>query len=103
MSDDDIHKKMRAFYKRVAEAKKLNTTLRKDEESTHDEPTEGEKRSARAGSEFLASVFAGGLIGYGIDWFFNTLPWGMIGFIIIGFISGVYRANAAIKASNDKN
>lgn len=98
--DKDMDEKMEDFYKRVEEAKKANTILPESENSTADEPTEVEKRSARAGSEFLASVFAGGLIGYGIDWFFDVQPWGMISFIIIGFASGVYRANAAIQAAN---
>ncbi len=61
------------------------------------------KKSARAGSEFLANIFAGAILGYGIDWYFETLPWGMIFFIIMGFISGVYRANAAMKESYKEN
>lgn len=52
------------------------------------------------GYEFLAYVISGGLIGYGIDYFFKTLPWGMILFIILGFVAGVYRANERMKNSD---
>lgn len=55
-----------------------------------------------AGYEFLASVFSGGLIGYLIDHFAGTLPWGMLIFLILGFWAGVMRANRRMK-SNTKN
>ncbi len=51
----------------------------------------------RAGGDFLASVIAGGVVGYIIDYFAGTLPWGMILFLILGFVAGVYRANNAPK------
>ncbi len=62
---------------------------------------QGAERSSRAGSEFLANIFAGALIGYLIDSFFNTEPWGLIFMMVMGFVSGVYRANAAMKKNND--
>lgn len=54
-------------------------------------------RSGRAGSEFLANIIAGWVLGFGIDWFFHTKPWGIIGFMVLGFVSGVYRANKAMQ------
>lgn len=48
---------------------------------------------ANAGYEFLAYVISGGIVGYGIDYFLKTLPWGLILFIILGFVLGVIRAN----------
>jgi ATP synthase protein I len=52
------------------------------------------------GYEFLAYVISGGLIGYVIDYFVGTLPWGLILFIILGFVGGVYRANDRMKNSD---
>lgn len=52
------------------------------------------------GYEFLAYVISGGLIGYAIDYFAGTLPWGLILFIILGFVGGVYRANERMKNSD---
>jgi len=67
------------------------------------EPSEGAMRSGHAGAEFLANVFAGAIIGYLIDSFAGTRPWGMIGMMVLGFVSGVIRANAAMRENNKKN
>ncbi len=63
-------------------------------------PTEGAMRSGKAGSELLANVFAGAFLGWLIDKFFLTAPWGMITMMVLGFISGVMRANAAMQQHN---
>ena len=39
-------------------------------------------------SEFAAGTLVGGLIGYGIDWLFGTLPFGLIVFLLLGFGAG---------------
>ncbi|MBK9584940.1 MAG: AtpZ/AtpI family protein [Alphaproteobacteria bacterium] len=68
-----------------------------------EEPSEGAIRSGHAGAEFLANVFAGAIVGYLIDSFAGTRPWGMIGMMVLGFVSGVIRANAAMRENNKKN
>ena len=40
-------------------------------------------------SEFAAGTLVGGLIGYGIDWLFGTLPFGLIIFLLLGFGAGI--------------
>lgn len=104
MNDNDIKAKIDDLDQRIEQARKNSNTPDNVALSPADEAaTDGEIKSARAGSEFLASVFAGGFLGYGIDWLLGTLPWGMILFLVLGFASGVYRANAAIKQSNEEN
>lgn len=44
-----------------------------------------------AGMDFLSAIFVSVIIGYGLDWFFDTKPWGMIAMIVLGFVSGVYQ------------
>ncbi len=54
-------------------------------------------RSARGGiaqawrlsSEFLAGVLVGFALGWGFDWMFGTSPWGLIGFVLLGFCAAV--------------
>ncbi|MGH1455353.1 MAG: AtpZ/AtpI family protein [Alphaproteobacteria bacterium] len=104
MSEEkEILEKLDALNKR---AEKIRKRSKVDDgtnyESSYEEITDEDRKGAQAGSEFLASVFGGGILGYGIDWFFQTTPWAMIVFIILGFVSGVYRANAAIQGSNKK-
>ncbi|MFC4626025.1 AtpZ/AtpI family protein [Daeguia caeni] len=57
---------------------------------------EGE-RSERSGSvaqamklssEFIAGVVVGGVIGWSLDRFAGTSPWGMIVFLLLGFAAG---------------
>lgn len=67
------------------------------------QPSEDAIRSGRAGSELLANVFAGAFIGYLIDGFAGSRPWAMIGLMVLGFVSGVLRANAAMQKNNKKN
>ena len=75
--------------------KKLKTAqeqLREDEVS--EENTESHLGSGgNAGAEFLAYVISGGIIGYALDRFFDSLPLGTILLIIVGFALGVQRAN----------
>ncbi|MGH1403143.1 MAG: AtpZ/AtpI family protein [Alphaproteobacteria bacterium] len=88
---------------RISDAKKNHKELFSDDEHADVPISKGEIQSSRAASEFLASVFAGGFIGYGFDWFFSTIPWGLISFMIIGFASGVYRANDTMASDDEKN
>lgn len=48
----------------------------------------------RVGVELVAGVLFGLALGYGIDWWLGTKPWGMIGMVFLGAIAGfmnVYR------------
>ncbi len=97
-NDDDIQSKIEDIQKRVEEARPKDTP----DEMLRKKDLEENEEESRAGSEFLGNVIAGGILGYGVDWAFDTAPWGMIFFILIGFISGVYRANAAMKEEYEK-
>src|SRR5579872_1114886 len=43
----------------------------------------------RLSSEFVASVLVGAFLGWAMDHFLPTSPWGLIAFILIGFIAGL--------------
>ncbi|WP_350332865.1 AtpZ/AtpI family protein [Coralliovum pocilloporae] len=46
-------------------------------------------QALRLSTEFIAGVVAGGALGWGIDQWFETAPWGMIVFLLLGFAAGV--------------
>ena len=46
-------------------------------------------QAMKIGSEFVAGVIVGFVIGYTIDQLFGTSPWGMIVFLLLGFAAGV--------------
>ncbi len=94
--------KLEDLEQRISNARKNRKELFSDDEHSDAPVPKGGIQSSRAASEFLASVFAGGLIGYGIDWFFGTIPWGLIVFMILGFASGVYRANETMASDDEK-
>ncbi|PCH45248.1 MAG: hypothetical protein COC23_08455 [Hyphomicrobiales bacterium] len=43
----------------------------------------------RLSSEFIAGIVVGAAIGYAIDTFVGTTPWGMIIFLMLGFVAAV--------------
>ncbi len=45
---------------------------------------------ARAGVELVGAVIGGALMGYGIDYYFNTSPIWFLIFILLGVITGFY-------------
>lgn len=47
-------------------------------------------RALRASTEFVAGVLVGGGIGWVIDKGIGTSPWGLIVFLLLGFVAGVY-------------
>lgn len=49
----------------------------------------GFAKGYRLASEFVAGTLVGGLIGYGVDWIFGTLPFGLIFFLLLGFGAGI--------------
>lgn len=49
----------------------------------------GMATALKLSSEFIAGIVAGGLIGYLLDRYAGTSPWGMIVFLLLGFAAGV--------------
>jgi ATP synthase protein I len=43
----------------------------------------------RYGGEFGAAIIVGALLGYGIDYFVHTSPWGLVIGVGLGFVAGV--------------
>jgi len=68
------------------------------------------KRGAKAYQAVLEAVLtvpAGALLGYGVDWYFETDPWGVVGGLVFGFAAFVRAAMslpkrlAAVKEDDD--
>lgn len=52
-------------------------------------------KALRAATDLVAALCVGGFLGYGIDRWLGTKPWGMILFFFLGFAAGflnIYRA-----------
>lgn len=46
-------------------------------------------QAVKLSSEFLAGVVVGIVLGLGFDKLLNTSPWGLIVFVLLGFLAGV--------------
>jgi ATP synthase protein I len=59
-------------------------------------------RAFRIASEFVAGVLLGAALGWGLDKVAGTSPWGLIGFLLLGFAAGVLnvvRAAGGLKSA----
>lgn len=65
---------------------------------TENEPTQDEN----TGYSFLATVISSGILGYGIDHFADTAPWGLLGMMVIGLIYATYKAQKTLNPDKDK-
>ncbi|WP_245427322.1 AtpZ/AtpI family protein [Pleomorphomonas carboxyditropha] len=58
-------------------------------------------QAMKVGSEFVAGVIVGFVIGYTIDRLFGTTPWGMIVFLLLGFAAGTLNVMRAAGVAKD--
>lgn len=49
----------------------------------------GYSTAVKLSSEFIAAIVTGAVLGYLIDFFFGTKPWGMVIFLLIGFAAAI--------------
>lgn len=59
----------------------------------------GVAQAFKISSEFIAGILVGAVMGWGIDHFLGTSPWGLIVFLLLGFCAGtlnVMRASGRI-------
>ncbi len=54
----------------------------------------------RLGSEFVAAIIVGAGLGYLLDMFLPTRPWGMIVLLLLGFAAGILNVVRASKELN---
>ena len=52
-------------------------------------------RAFRMSAEFGAGVIAGGGLGWLLDRWLGTSPWGLIVFLMLGFLAGIYNVMRA--------
>lgn len=48
----------------------------------------GLAKGLRMSSELVAGVIVGSVIGWGVDWLTGYRPWGLILFMLLGFVGG---------------
>lgn len=83
--------RLRKLGERIGEA---GVTREKLTEDLREQDMESQKRASnlargfQLSSEFVAGILVGGIIGWSIDHFAGTSPWGLIVFLLLGFAAG---------------
>lgn len=99
----EVQEKWDKLDKKLKDVREREEAEQSSKKQKTEEEIAAERRGARAGSAFLSSVIGGGILGFGIDWLFDSTPWGMMSFLLLGFVSATLRAQAALKKSNEEN
>ena len=85
-SKDELSHRLDALKDKLGESQP-QTAERQHKPSSSDRA--GIAQALRLSSEFIAGVIVGGAIGYAVDTFFNTSPWGLIVFLLLGFCAAI--------------
>ncbi|ENN88984.1 ATP synthase protein [Rhizobium freirei PRF 81] len=74
-----------------AELASKRSAMREDEgrEVRVEEGRKGYAQAMKLSSEFIAAIIVGAVLGYVLDRFVGTAPWGMIILLLLGFCAGV--------------
>jgi len=88
-ADADLARRMAALSRSLEEGKRG-----RDEAAKRAKGGGGSGYAAamRLASEFVAGVLVGAALGWGLDEVAGTSPWGLIGFLLLGFAAGVLNA-----------
>lgn len=91
-----------AFERRVAELdRKLDKVVSPRERAERSDRGRSRSRGMayglRMGSELVAAVLVGGLMGYGLDYLLGTGPWLFMIFFMLGFAAGIMNLLRAYK------
>jgi ATP synthase protein I len=91
MGDDDLNK-------RIAKAQAELDAQARPSKNAMNGPGMG--LGFRMAADFVAAILVGAVLGWGIDAIFGTTPWGLIAFLMLGFITGVWNVVRTAQAAN---
>lgn len=63
--------------------------LEKAQERRSEASRKGYAEAMKLSSEFIAAIVVGGFLGWALDHYAGTKPWGMIVLLLLGFCAGV--------------
>ncbi len=87
MSQDNRGSVLEKLDKKIGDAKSL-----REKEELQDKPTPGAAYAFRLTTEMAAALLVGLGIGWLIDGWLGTSPWGLLVFLFVGFVAGILNA-----------
>jgi ATP synthase protein I len=82
----ELSSRLRDLNRRLDESRAASQT---SAPSPIEAPRQGYGLAMRLGADFVAGVVVGAALGWGIDRLFGTSPWGLIVFLLLGFVAGI--------------
>lgn len=95
-SDTDLEARREALKVGLTEKRRRRSKLLGDIDNQ--EPKTGYALAVKISSEFIAGITVGAILGYGVDRYFGTSPWGLIVLLLLGFAAGVLNVLRAVGA-----
>lgn len=85
--DADLSSRLKSLDARISQA----SVHRKESEPRARQSTDTSAigQAFRLSAEFVSGVLAGGILGWIVDRFFGTSPWGLVICLILGFCAGM--------------
>jgi ATP synthase protein I len=74
---------------KIRDSRKIGTDQSGNEQDAAQAKASAMAVGLRLSSELVAGVLAGAALGWGFDRLLSTSPWGLIVFLLLGFIAGV--------------
>jgi ATP synthase protein I len=85
--DADLSARLKSLDARISQASAHRAEPETRNRQTSDSSAMGQ--AFRLSAEFVAGVVAGGVIGWLVDYFAGSSPWGLIVCLILGFCAGM--------------
>ncbi len=87
----------------LSDLRKRVNAARGDGASNTPPPQSPASLAVRYGGEFGAAIIVGALLGYGVDYFVHTTPWGLIVGLGLGFVAGIVNVVRVAQAYSRSN
>ena len=100
--DAELSARLQHLEQRLGEVRDAKSEIRIPHQTARADNS-GLAKAFRLSAEFVSGPVAGGLIGWGVDTLLHSKPWGLIVFLMLGFLAGVYnvmRASGFMKKSD---
>ena len=96
-----VREQSRLLKERIARAQGLRTAAEgRNPEQTAAQNMSGLGRAFRLGTEFIAAILVGAVVGYLLDQWLHTSPWIMLVMLLVGFAAGVLNVARAAAEMN---
>ncbi|MBX4865519.1 MULTISPECIES: AtpZ/AtpI family protein [Rhizobium] len=91
MADDreESLEKRRAQLGAELATKRVEAKVEEASEARAEESRKGYAQAMKLSSEFISAIVVGAVLGYVLDRFVGTAPWGLIVLLLLGFCAGV--------------